>query len=167
MGTPPPVALAFLAGALPVCAWAAYSDLSRMRIPNLSVLLLAGVYATVGLALLPLDGWSLADWGWRWAQLVAVLALGMILNAGRLLGAGDAKLLAAAAPFVAPSDWRPLLSVALVSLLGCWLLHRLAMVAGGRRLAPDWVSWSAGKRFPMGVPIGAALVAYLALAAAA
>jgi prepilin peptidase CpaA len=167
MGTPPLVALVLLLGALPACAWAAYSDLSRMKIPNRSVLLLAGAFGVLGLALLPLQDWTFADWAWRWAHLVAVLSLGMILNAARLFGAGDAKLLAAAAPFVALADWQLALSIFLASLLGCWLLHRLAMVSGGRRLAPDWVSWSTGKRFPMGVAIGTALVAYLALAAAA
>jgi prepilin peptidase CpaA len=167
MATPPLVALAFLLGALPVCVWAGYTDLSRMRIPNLSVILLVGVFAVVGLALLPLEGWTFSDWAWRWAQLVAVLALGMILNAIWLLGAGDAKLAAAAAPFVALADWRPFLSIFLASMLICWFFHRMAMVTVGRRLAPDWVSWSSGKRFPMGVVFGTALLAYLAFAAAA
>lgn len=165
MATPPLVALVLLLGALPVCAWAGYTDLSRMRIPNNAVLALAGVFAALGLACLPLEGWTLADWAWRWPQLLAVLAVGMILNAVWLLGAGDAKLAAAAALFIPMADWQPFLSIFLASLLACWFLHRLAMVTVGRRLAPDWVSWTSGKRFPMGVAFGTALIAYLATAA--
>jgi prepilin peptidase CpaA len=166
LGTPPLVALWLLLGALPVCAWAAHSDLSRMKIPNRSVMALGGVFAALGLALLPLEGWTLADWGWRWTHLAVVLVLGMVLNALNLLGAGDAKLTAAAAPFVAVSDGATILWLFALMLLSCWLLHRLALVTAGPRLAPHWVSWTSGRRFPMGVAIGATLLGYLALAAA-
>lgn len=167
MATPPLLALCFLLGALPACLWAGYTDLREMRIPNRAVLLLVGVFAVVGLALLPLEGWTLSDWAWRWPQLLAVLAVGMVLNAIWLLGAGDAKLAAAAAPFVALADWQEFMLIFLASMLACWFLHRTAMVTVGRRFAPDWVSWSSGKRFPMGVVFGTALLVYLAVAAAA
>ena len=167
MGTPPTVALWLLLGALPICTWAAYVDLARMKIPNRAVLALAAVFFVVGLALLPLDDWSLADWGWRWTHLVVVLLIGMALNAVYLIGAGDAKFAAAAASFIAVSDLGSLLWLYLLSLIGCWILHSIAKRSFGPRLASGWVSWTTGKRFPMGVALGVTLVAYLALAASA
>jgi prepilin peptidase CpaA len=167
MGTPPLVALGLGLAALPVCVWAAWVDLSRMKIPNNSVLALAGVFLVLGLALVLLTDWTFGDWAWRWTHLVVVLLVGMALNAASLIGAGDAKLAAAAAPFVALSDWRTLLWLYPLTLLVCWLLHRIARATVGPRLAPDWLSWSSGKRFPMGVAIGATLLAYLAICAAA
>lgn len=167
MGTPPVVAAVFLLGALPVCLWAAYVDLSRLKIPNKSVMTLFGVYVVAGLALVVLDQWSLSDYAWRFSHLVAVLLLGMAMNAAYLIGAGDAKFAAAAAPFIALSDWMTLLGLFPLMLLTCWLLHRLARVTAGPRLAEGWVSWSSGKRFPMGVALGATLLVYLGLCATA
>lgn len=167
MGTPPLVALALFAGALVPCAWAAHADLSRMKIPNNSVLLLAGVFAVVGLAVLPAEGWTLADWGWRWTHLVVVLVAGILLNAANLIGAGDAKLLAAAAPFVAIGDWITVLVLFPTMLISCWCVHRLARMTTGPRIVPDWASWTSGRRFPMGVVIAVTLLAYLGMAATA
>ena len=167
MGTPPLVALGFFLGALPACAWAAHADLSRMKIPNPAVLLLVGVFAVGGLLLLPLEGWTLADWGWRWAHLAVVLVVGMGLNAAYMMGAGDAKLLAAAAPFVAVYDTLVVLALFPAMLIFCWCVHRLARLTTGPRLVPDWASWTSGRRFPMGVVIAATLLAYLLLCAVA
>ncbi len=167
MGTPPPVALALLLGAVPVCLWVAVSDLSRMRIPNPSVLALAGVFAGLGLAALPAEGWTLADWGWRWANLAAVLLAGMALNAAGAVGAGDAKFAAAAAPFVAAGDAADMALILAAALLVAWAAHRLARATIGPALRPGWRSWSSGKRFPMGVALAGALLAYLARAATA
>ena len=167
MGTPPFVALVLLLGALAPCAWASHADLSRMKIPNNAVLLLVGVFAVLGLALLPIGGWTLADWGWRWTHLVVVLLAGMILNAAYMMGAGDAKLLAAAAPFVAASDTLIVLVLFPAMLILCWAVHRLARLTTGPRLVPEWASWTSGRRFPMGVVIAATLLAYLFICAVA
>jgi prepilin peptidase CpaA len=125
------------------------------------------VFLVLGLALVLLTDWTFGDWAWRCTHLVVVLLVGMALNAASLIGAGDAKFAAAAAPFVALSDWRTLLWLYPLTLLACWLLHRIARATAGPRLAPDWLSWSSGKRFPMGVAIGATLLAYLGICAAA
>lgn len=167
MGTPPSVALLFLAGALPIGLWAAVSDLSRMRIPNRAVAALAAAFALLGLAALPAEGWTLADWGWRWANLLVVLLGGMALNAAGAVGAGDAKFAAAAAPFVAPGDAPEVAFLLAAALILAWAGHRLARATVGPALAPSWRSWSSGKRFPMGVALAGALVAHLALAATA
>ncbi|NAZ35630.1 prepilin peptidase [Rubellimicrobium sp. CFH 75288] len=167
MATPAVVAAILLLGALPVMVWAGLSDLRRMKIPNRAVLALAGVFALGGLGLAAGGLWPWSEYGWRWANLAAVLLAGMGLNALGMIGAGDAKLAAAAAPFVAFADWPELLGLYAAAVLAAFALHRLAKYTVGPRLAPHWKSWDSGKRFPMGVAIGLTVVGYLGLAAAA
>jgi len=50
-------------------------------------------------------------------------------------------------------------------LLAAVLTHRIAKHTPLRRLAPDWVSWSPAKKFPMGLALGATLAVYLMLGA--
>lgn len=165
MHTPQAVAALLLLGALPVCVWAAVVDLSRLKIPNRAVLALAAVFAVLGAAAAVAGWWGWGDYLWRWPNLVVLLLLGMLLNAASLIGAGDAKLAAAAAPFVAAADWPVMLWLFPLMLLLCWLLHRLARATVGPRLAAGWLSWSSGKKFPMGVTIAATLLVYLGRAA--
>lgn len=167
MDTPALVALPFLIGAVPVVVWLSFTDLSRMRIPNRAVLALFALFALGGLALAAWGAWGWGDWAWRWANLAVVLVIGMALNAVGLIGAGDAKLAAVAAPFVAVADLGTVLMLYAGMVLAAWILHRIAKHSFGPRLWPDWKSWTSGKRFPMGVAIGATLIAYLGLAAAA
>jgi prepilin peptidase CpaA len=128
---------------------------------------LLGLFVGGGLALVLVGQWGLIEWAWRLSHLVVVLLLGMAMTAAGLVGAGDAKFAAAAAPFIAFSDWETLLGLFPLMLLTCWILHRLARVTAGPRLAVGWESWSSGKRFPMGVALGATLLVYLGLCAAA
>ena len=72
---------------------------------------------------------------------------------------------AAAAPFVAFADLRLILAILAASLLGAFVAHRIAKHSPLRRLAPEWKSWSSGKRFPMGLALGATLAIYLILGA--
>ncbi|SHJ13573.1 A24 family peptidase [Wenxinia saemankumensis] len=160
MDTPALAAQALLIVALPVSLWVAWSDLSRMKIPNRAVLALLAGFLLVGPFVLPLP-----DYGWRWLHFAVMLLAGMAANAIRLMGAGDAKFIAAAAPYVALGDVGPLIWIlATASALG-YALHLIARVTVGPRLAPGWVSWTSGRRFPMGLPLAMTLVAYLALAA--
>ena len=156
-------ALWFLPFVTPVCLWVMWSDLKAMRIPNTSVLTLAGIFVIVGLwAVTPF--WP--DYAWRIAIMFIALVIGFIANAGGLMGAGDSKFIAAAAPFVAPADWRIIIFLFTANLLACFVTHRLAKHTPLRRLAPSWVSWDRGKKFPMGFALGATLVIYLCLGAA-
>jgi prepilin peptidase CpaA len=51
-------------------------------------------------------------------------------------------------------------------MIASYLGHRaFRAIPAVRRAAPDWQSWTAGKKFPMGVPLALSLVLYLALAA--
>ncbi|MEX0340436.1 MAG: prepilin peptidase [Arenibacterium sp.] len=151
-------ALWFLPFVLPICFYVCYTDLSRMKITNNAVLVLAGVFVVVGLLALPLP-----EYGWRLVQLVAVLVIGFVLNVGGAIGAGDAKFAAAAAPYIALGDLRLLLALFAANLLAAFFTHRLAKYTPLRRIAPDWKSWDMGWKFPMGLSLGATLGLYLIL----
>lgn len=153
-------ALWFLPFALPICAWVAYSDLRTMKIPNVAVLSLVGVFLVIGLITLPL-----AEYPWRLAHLAVMLAAGIVMNAAGLMGAGDAKFIAAAAPFVALGDAATLALIFAATLIGAFVTHRVVMHTPLHRLAPDWQSWHAGKKFPMGLALGPTLALYLGLGA--
>ncbi|OUD08871.1 hypothetical protein BVC71_09110 [Marivivens niveibacter] len=146
----------FLPAVAPICIYVAYSDLRSMKIPNKAVLALIAVFAVIGLIALPLDVWA-----WRWVHLVALLVAGVVANAVGLMGAGDAKFIAAAAPFVSRQDAPMMMYILAAAILIGVGLHRVAKYTALRKLAPNWESWSTGKRFPMGFPLGMALIAYL------
>ena len=152
-------ALWFLPFVLPICIWVAWSDLREMRIPNVSVLALAGVFLAVGLIALPFEVYYM-----RLLQLAIVLLAGFLLTSLGLVGAGDSKFAAAMAPFIAPGDYLMFLTLFAAVLIGSWITHRGAKaVPAVRRATPGWVSWDRGKLFPMGVALAGALVIYLAL----
>lgn len=158
----PVSALVFLPFVLPVAIWVVWSDMKAMKIPNQSVLLLAGIFAIVGPFALPFT-----DYLWHWTYLAVVLAIGFVANAARLVGAGDAKYAAAMAPFFAQSDLRLILPLFAAVLLGAFTAHRIARLAPPfRRAAPDWQSWT-NADFPMGLALSGTLVFYLALKALA
>lgn len=155
-------ALWLLIPALPLGIYIAWSDLATMRIPNRSVLLLAGAFLVFGLIALPLETWA-----WRLVQMAAVLALGFVANMARLIGGGDAKYAAAMAPYFAPQDASLVMILLAAMLLGAFVSHRaLRMIPIIRRLTPEWKSWNAGRDFPMGLALSGTLLGYLALAAA-
>jgi len=151
-------AMWFLPAVLPICVYVAYTDMRAMRIPNHAVGALALLFLVLGLVALPL-----ADYPWRLLQLVAILALGIVLNYAGALGAGDAKFAAAAAPFIHPGDLRLLIVLFAAVLLAAFVTHRIAKHSPLRRLAPDWQSWSTGSDFPMGLALGGTLAVYLGL----
>jgi prepilin peptidase CpaA len=160
-GTSATEATWLLVAALPISLYVAWSDMSTMKIPNRAVYLLVAGFAVLGLIALPVDVWL-----WRWLHLVVALLVGMGLNMLRLIGAGDAKFIAAAAPYIALSDARAMVLIFAGCLLAAFVTHRLAKHSPIRTLVPHWQSWTTGKRFPMGLALGATLVVYLGLAIA-
>ncbi|MCA0919478.1 prepilin peptidase [Pseudooceanicola nanhaiensis] len=153
-------AAVFLPFVLPLCAHVVWTDLAAMRISNRTVLLLAAVFVVIGPFVLPFG-----TYGWRLLALVVVLLAGMLANALGLFGAGDAKFIAAAAPFIAPGDIRLALMILAVTLATGFVTHRIAKRTALRRLAPNWESWTRARDYPMGLSLGPALVIYLALGA--
>ncbi|MEO0389428.1 MAG: prepilin peptidase [Pseudomonadota bacterium] len=148
----------FLPLVLPLCLYVAFTDLAQMRITNQTVIALGAVFLLLGWIALPFD-----QYAWRFAHLPIMLVIGIALNAAGVMGAGDAKFLAAAAPYLALPDWRIMLVLYVTTLLAAVAAHRGAKISLLRRLAPHWDSWEQGKKFPMGLALGPTLILYLAL----
>lgn len=178
MAIPASAALWFLPFVLPICFYVAFTDMREMRITNQAVLALAAIYGVVGLIALP--PWS-GDWtearlfgqhislpayAWGLVKLLLMLVVGFLLNAAGAMGAGDAKFIAAAAPFVMVADLRFLVLILCANMLAAVATHRLARATRLRRLAPHWESWEAeNHRFPMGLSLAGSLAIYLILGA--
>ena len=149
----------FLPLATPICLYAAWSDLARMKIPNATVLALLAVFAVMGPFALPLG-----EYGLRWLHVAGVLLLGFTANALGVLGAGDAKFATAMAPFVAREDAGDFAVLFAVLLLAAFAVHRaLRTVPAIRNRVPDWESWHRGGHFPLGLALGPSLILYLAM----
>jgi prepilin peptidase CpaA len=156
----PGTALIFLPFVMPIAIWAAWSDLRFMRIPNMSVLALLSVFVVLGPFALPFDTYL-----WRYLHLAVVLAAGFVLTITGFVGAGDAKFLAAMAPFFAPADGLVVTQLFGVTLLSTLAAHRAARaVPTVRAAAPHWESWERSSDFPMGITLASVLVLYLVLA---
>lgn len=153
-------ALWFLPFVLPICLYVMFTDMAQMRITNQAVVALILVFVVVGLFVLPFETYL-----WRLLGFVIVLIVGVVLNAAGAMGAGDSKFLAAGAPYVALGDLRLLMALFMAILLAAVVTHRTAKHTPLRRLAPDWVSWTHAKKFPMGLALGATLAIYLILGA--
>lgn len=151
----------FLPFVAPICLYVVFTDLSRMKITNRAVIALAVVYAVIGFLAIP--DWT--SYAWGFAHLGIVLGVGILLNAAGVVGAGDAKFCAAAAPYVALGDLKLLIILLAGITLAAFVAHRIVRATPLRKLAPDWESWAAGPRFPMGLALGPTLLAYLVLAA--
>ena len=121
----------YLPFVLPLCFYVAFTDLSQMRITNQAVVVLGGLFLVLGPFVLTFDLYL-----WRLAQLAIMLVLGVLLNAGGAMGAGDAKFLAAAAPYVALGDMRVLIVIFTANLLAAVATHWIAKYTPLRKLAP-------------------------------
>jgi len=153
-------ALWLLIAALPISLYVAFTDMKSMKIPNVAVGALVAGFAVLGLIAFPF-----AQYLWQWVHLVVVLLIGFVLNAAGVFGAGDAKFAAAAAPYVMLGDLQVLAWIFVASTIAGFIVHRIAKYSPLRKLVPTWDSWNAGKRFPMGLPLGMTLVGYLVVAA--
>ena len=153
-------ALIFLPFALAIGIWVAWSDMKFMKIPNNAVYALFGVFVVVGLVALPFN-----EYLWRYVHFAVVLAAGFVANMLRLMGAGDAKYLAAMAPFFDASDALGLVQVFAAVLLAAFATHRIfRAIPAMQRAFPDWQSW-AHPKFPMGLALSGSLILYLVLGA--
>lgn len=160
MGLTAEAAYWFLPAVIPIAIFVSWSDLRRMKIPNIATDGLLLCYAVLGLFALPFT-----DYLWHWSHFAVMLIVGILLNAARVMGAGDAKFIASAAPMVALDDLRLIIILLAACLLAGYATHRLARISPIRRMTPDWESWDTGKRFPMGFPLSMTLLFYLLLVA--
>ncbi|MGB1235588.1 MAG: prepilin peptidase [Planktomarina sp.] len=150
----------FLIPMVPLCLVVVWDDLSNLKIRNVTVLATIGIYIIVGLLVMP--------WTTVLFQLslgIATLAVTFILFNLRIMGGGDAKYIAAIVPFFWWNDWAVIVLLFCAITLGTLLIHRIARALGAAKLIPSWDSWTSGKRFPMGFPLGLIVMAYLGLSA--
>lgn len=148
----------FLPFVLPIGLWVAWSDMSRMKIPNTAVMTLLAIFVVIGPFVLSREILV--------AQLLhipVVLLGGFFLNLAGAIGAGDAKFSAVAAAFVAPGDIATgvfLLGLVTALAVAC---HRTARsIPAVRAATGTWQSWQ-GRDFPMGLALGSWLAIYLLL----
>ncbi len=150
-----------LAVVVPLSVIAGLSDLRTMTIPNWISIALFAAFVVIAVFFLPFETYL-----WRIGAGLAVLVVGFFLNSLGVIGGGDVKYLSAITPYVAFEDAAAFLFIFSVSLLATLALHRIAMRIGPIRRATDgWASWEAGRNFPMGISIAAAIVVYLILKA--
>ncbi|PRY95629.1 prepilin peptidase CpaA [Hasllibacter halocynthiae] len=147
-----------LIAAVPFCMAAVWTDLTRMKIRNWTVLGLVAAFLVAGTLVLPP-----ATVASQIAQAAVVLCVTFVLTMLRGMGAGDAKFLAATALYV-PLAGVPLYAVVLcATVIAGFVLHRGARAIPALR-GVGWESWSR-QDFPMGLCLGSSLVIFLALAA--
>lgn len=149
-------AVVLLPFVLPIAIWVAWSDMKVMKIPNMAVLAMAGVWLALGWLAVPLPQWL-----WGFALMAIVLVAGFVGNAAGLFGAGDAKFAAAMAGVFSGGDLRLVLMLYAACSLGALVVHRGARaIPAIRRATPDWQSWER-KKFPMGLALASMPVFYL------
>ena len=153
-------AMWFLPFVLPLCLYTCYTDMRDMKITNKTVVALFLVFVVVGLIALPFDIYL-----WRYVHFGVALVAGIALNAAGVMGAGDSKFIAAAAPFIHLGDLRFVMVLYAATLLGAFAAHRVGKYTPLRKIAPDWKSWDTGSKFPMGLALGGTLAIYLGLGA--
>lgn len=145
--------------AVPVALAIAISDLRRMIIPNWMTLGAALIFLCFIFIALPMEQAL-----WRVAGAALVFAVGFLGFLAGAVGGGDAKAAAAFALMIAPRDaGSALVLLAAAALIGLIVVSILRATPLGRG---SWEVWSARGRFPYGVALSAALLAYLGLAAA-
>lgn len=152
-------ALWFLPFVLPIAIWVAWSDMATMKIPNKAVMALIAIYLVVGVLVLPFE-----QWAWQLTHFAAILGLGFLLSIVGVMGAGDAKFAAAAAPFVMLADSFNIAAIFAIWTVFGFVSHRLARVSPIRKMVPHWESWERTRDFPMGYPLAGTLVTYLLVA---
>lgn len=152
--------LAFFFITLPFSLWAAWTDLSGMRITNRMNILLFCTFLVSGLIFLPP-----AELGLRVGVAFAALAVGFALNAARVLGGGDGKYIAAFIGFIDPREMSLFFFTLAICLLAAVIVHRgVRRIEPVRDLVPGWKSWR-HEKFPVGLGLSGALSFYLAVEA--
>ncbi len=160
MGMTAQAALWFLPVVIPIAIYISWSDMRSMKIPNKSVGALVLAYALIG----PI-AFGLELYLWQWLHFPVALVVCMALWSLRVMGGGDAKMIAAMAPFFVLSDMILVAPIFAASLLAALAVHSLFRFTRLKNIAPDWKSWSAGRYFPKGLPLSMTLVFYLLIVA--
>ncbi len=147
----------FVVLAAPFCIWATFSDLKYMKIPNRLVLAMALLFLIIAPFVLPLE---IYIWRIIWAFIVLVFGF-LVFSIGGI-GGGDAKFAAAMTLFIIHEEILNFLLIFSITALAAVFLHRmvgkLPVFSGVKE---TWVSFSAGRKFPLGTALGGGLLIYL------
>ncbi|MCG3267986.1 prepilin peptidase [Yoonia sp. I 8.24] len=149
----------FLPAVIPIAVFVAWNDMRVMKIPNLAAGALLLSFAVLGIFALPF-----VTYLWHWTHFAVVLAVGILFWMSGVIGGGDVKFMAAAAPMVAVADLRMFLLIYASCLLAALVTHRLAKHSPLRKIAPDWLSWD-NDRFPKGLALSGTILFYLLVVA--
>lgn len=150
----------FLPAVLPLAIYISWNDMRSMKISNASVVVLLSAYAVLG----PF-AFGLQMYFWQWLHFPIVLVVCMALWTMRVMGGGDAKLIAAMSPMLVVADTPLILRIFVASLVAGLAVHSLFRFTRLRTLVPDWKSWTAGRYFPKGLPLSMTLLFYLVVVA--
>lgn len=156
MGMTAASAMWFLPAIVPLAIYIAWNDMRSMKITNASVLAMVIVYAVIG----PF-AFGLEVYAWQWLHLPVTLAVCMVLWMMRVMGGGDAKIIAAMSPFFIVPDLLLITQIFAASLIGALAVHSLFRFTALKNIAPEWKSWTAGRYFPKGLPLSMTLLFYL------
>lgn len=159
MGMTAEAALWFLPAVIPIAIYVSWTDMSMMKITNRAVMALVISYAILGLFAFPFEMYL-----WQWSHLIVMLLIGILFNAAGVMGAGDAKFMAAAAPMIVLADIRDLMLLFAACLVASLIVHRAAKYSPIRKAVPHWKSWE-DRKFPKGFPLSVTLLMYLLLVA--
>lgn len=137
----------------PILVAVAYFDLRFMRIPNSLTLITLGIFAVVVLLSPPADLWL------RLGIAGLVFALGCVAFAFRLIGGGDVKILSALMLAV------PVNGIAVfANVFSASMIAGIVVVLTLRRIPQStswgWKSFAGSKKFPMGLSIAMAGLAF-------
>ena len=149
--------LSYLLLSIPPAAWAvaALNDIKALRIPNWISLFLIGSFPVAALAF----GFTLSEFLTALLMGAGMLVVGFSLFSLNLFGGGDAKLLAASAPWIGMSAM--VIFLYKVALMGGLLALALLMFRKTPLLPvyahSDWIMklHQSGKHIPYGVAIAA------------
>lgn len=148
---------------VPLMVLIAWYDTRELRIPNWTVLAVFAVFLATGSWGLPVETFL-----WRIGYAVATLLVGFLVYAlaGKRIGAGDLKLLAALAPFLSGATLSEFLLIyVFVSFAGLVVFFIARKIVGRRKIG--WKALEQAVYFPAGVLLGVSMtVALLGEAAA-
>lgn len=145
----------FLPVALPICLWAVYSDVTEYKIKNIAVAALFAGFVILGPFALE---WS--EYFWRFAHLAVVLAIGFGMWMIGGIGAGDVKIAAVIALFVALPDVPTVLMIWVVAMILMTVLYSRRLV---QVVQAEGVKAGRKMEVPFGIALAPTLIVYLVL----
>ena len=172
MGLTATAAYWFLPAVFPLALYISWNDMRSMKITNQSMMALLIVFVVIG----PF-AFGFPDFFWQFLHFPIVLVVCMALWALRLMGGGDAKMIAVMAPYFVVADLYFVGQLFVACALGALAVHSLFRYTPLKNLAPDWKSWHAkadhlrggvlglNHAFPKGLVLSMTLLFYLLIVA--